>query len=207
MPAQPSHLRFRDLNALLIRKRNRQRKGFPWSHRQITRKSPAGTGEAHSVLALKQTSLVDLTGEQTGKRRWGKSRRASGPRREAQFSVEGEGLNREAGLGNTPRPPLLGNASGESIASISGASRCSVLPTLNLKQVLAERIDAQASWSRRRRRANWYEDHDVARARLMIGRIIGRNEVVLDLCWGPDIQTGRLSQRNEERRPEIPRAG
>ena len=40
----------------------------------------------------------------------------------------------------------------------------------------------------------------------MIGRIIGRNEVVLDL-WGPDIQTGRLSQRNEERRPEIPRAG
>jgi hypothetical protein len=135
--SRPSHLRFRDLNALLIRKRNRQRKGFPWSHRQITRKSPAGTGEVQSVLALKQTSLVGLTGEQTGKQRWGESRRAWGPRREDQFSVEGEGLNRKAGLGNTPRLPLLGNAWGESIASISGASRCSVLPTLNLRQVLA----------------------------------------------------------------------
>jgi len=50
---------------------------------------------------------------------------------------QGEGLNRKAGLGNTPRLPLLGNAWGESIASISGASRCSVLPALNLRQVLA----------------------------------------------------------------------
>ena len=92
LPSRPSHLRFRDLNALLIRKRNRQRKGFPWSHRQITRKSPAGTGEVHSVLALKQTSVAGLTGGKTGERRWGESRRAWGPRREAQFSVEGEGL-------------------------------------------------------------------------------------------------------------------
>jgi len=41
----------------------------------------------------------------------------------------------------------------------------------------------QVSWSRRwRRRSCWCEDHEVARARLMIAPIIGRNELVAD--WG-----------------------
>ena len=84
--------------------------------------------------------------------------------------------------------------------------RCSGLPTLSLRQVLLWRIDAQASWSRRgRRRSCWYNDHDAALDRLTIGRIIGRNEVVLDLRWGSDIQTRLVfSQRSEKRCPRLP---
>ncbi len=38
---------------LVIRERNSQRKGFPWSHGQIAGERPAGTGAIpHSVLAL-----------------------------------------------------------------------------------------------------------------------------------------------------------
>ena len=128
LPSQPSHLRFRDLNALLIRKRNRQRKSFPWSHRQITRKSPDGTGRF--TVSWPST-------DQRGRSHRGTSGEATVGRIEKGMGAsQGEGLNRKAGLGNTPRLPLLGNAWGESIASISGASRCSVLPTLNLRQVL-----------------------------------------------------------------------
>src|SRR6185503_7571404 len=61
---------------------------------------------------------------------------------------------------------------------------------LNLGQVLFGRIDAQSSWSRRwRRRSFWSEDHNAARGRFTIGRINGRNEVVLDICRIADIQT------------------
>jgi hypothetical protein len=41
----------------------------------------------------------------------------------------------------------------------------------------------------------------------MIAPIIGRNEVVVDLCRGPDMQTRFvLSQRSEKRRPSFRRA-
>ncbi len=33
LPSRPAHHRFRDLDALLIRQRNRQRERFPWSQR------------------------------------------------------------------------------------------------------------------------------------------------------------------------------
>jgi len=105
-------------------------------------------------------------------------------------------------------PPYSGMPGGRVLPVLVGRVAAQYSRPSISDRVLAWRIDAQASWTRRwRRRANWYEDHDVARARLMISRIIGRNEVVLDLCRGPDIQTGRLSQRNEKRRPRIPRAG
>jgi len=42
-PSRPSHHGFRNLDPLLIRKRDREREGFPWSHRQITRESSPGT--------------------------------------------------------------------------------------------------------------------------------------------------------------------
>src|SRR6185295_259767 len=68
--------------------------------------------------------------------------------------------------------------------------------------------DAQTSRSRRwRRRSCWCEDYEVARARLMIAPSIGRNEVVVDLCRGSNIQTRLiLSQRREKRRPSLWRA-
>jgi len=68
--------------------------------------------------------------------------------------------------------------------------------------------DAQTSRSRRwRRRSCWCEDCEVARARLMIAPSIGRNEVVLDLCRGSDIQTPLiLSHRREKRRSNLWRA-
>jgi len=80
--------------------------------------------------------------------------------------------------------------------------------TLHLGQVLLWRTDAQASRSRRwGRRSCWSEEHEVARARLMTAMIKGRNEVVLDLCRGPDIQTRLvLSHRSERRRPMLRRA-
>src|SRR4029077_2679488 len=94
------------------------------------------------------------------------------------------------------------------LKTVADTFSCSGLPTLNLRRVLAYRIDAQAPWSRwRRRRSDWYKDREVARARLTIGRIVGRNKVVLDLCRGPDNQTRRLSQRIEKRRPRLRRAG
>ena len=36
LPSRPAHHRFRDLDALLIRQRDRQRERFPWSHGEIT---------------------------------------------------------------------------------------------------------------------------------------------------------------------------
>jgi hypothetical protein len=74
--------------------------------------------------------------------------------------------------------------------------------------VLFWRTDAQASRSQRgRRRSCGCDDREVARARLMIATSIGRNEVVVDLCRSPDIQTRLvLSQRSQKRRPSLWRA-
>jgi hypothetical protein len=36
LPSRPAHHRFRDLDVLLIRQRDRQRERFPWSHGEIT---------------------------------------------------------------------------------------------------------------------------------------------------------------------------
>jgi hypothetical protein len=43
-PSRPSHHGFRNLDPLLIRKRDREREGFPWPHGQITRESLPRTG-------------------------------------------------------------------------------------------------------------------------------------------------------------------
>jgi hypothetical protein len=54
---------------LLIRERDREREGFPWSHGQIAGESPAGTGEIPDrALTLEQASVVrdgTLRGEVT----------------------------------------------------------------------------------------------------------------------------------------------
>ena len=56
---RPPHDGFRYDDPLLIRERDSQREGFPWSHRQITGESPAGTGEIPDrALALEWTRVV-----------------------------------------------------------------------------------------------------------------------------------------------------
>jgi hypothetical protein len=81
---------FRDLDLLLIRQRDGQRKGFPWSHGQIIGESLAGKREIPDrALALERTRLGcdgALHGE-TGQNP-DESRRASGPRREAHCRKE-----------------------------------------------------------------------------------------------------------------------
>jgi hypothetical protein len=59
LPSRPPHDRFGDLDTLLIRQRNGQRQRFPWSHRQIPGKSPAGTGKIpHGALPLEWPGIV-----------------------------------------------------------------------------------------------------------------------------------------------------
>ena len=45
LPPRPPDHGFRDLDALLIQKRDGQQDGISWSHEQIARETPAGTGE------------------------------------------------------------------------------------------------------------------------------------------------------------------
>src|SRR6266850_753952 len=59
LPSGPSHDRFRDLDPLLIRKRDGQREDFPWTHGQMTGESPAGTGEIPDcAVPVEGTSVV-----------------------------------------------------------------------------------------------------------------------------------------------------
>ena len=59
LSSRPSNHRFRDLNAWLIRKRDRERKGFPRSHRQISGESPPSIREIpDGTLALEGSRVV-----------------------------------------------------------------------------------------------------------------------------------------------------
>src|SRR5713101_4078089 len=56
---RPPDYGFGDLDALLIRECDGERDGFPWSHRQIPRESPAGTGEIPDcAVPVEGTSVV-----------------------------------------------------------------------------------------------------------------------------------------------------
>src|SRR5207253_2099138 len=58
-------------------------------------------------------------------------------------------------------------------------------------------------WRRRRRwggRSDWCEGCEVATFRLIIDKIISRNDVILSHYWRPDIETRHLSQCDEKRR-------
>lgn len=64
----------------------------------------------------------------------------------------------------------------------------------------------QASWSRRwQRRSCWCEDHEIARARLMIDPIIGRNEVVVN--WGNLAGDHPWAVQDHERHDTLPNLG
>ena len=68
LPSRPSHDRFRDLDALLIRECDGEREGFPCSHGQIAGKRPAGTGAIpHGALA-NGPALYET--EQCTRKRW-----------------------------------------------------------------------------------------------------------------------------------------
>jgi hypothetical protein len=56
---RPPHHRFRHFDTLFIRERDREREDFPWSHGQVTGKSPAGRGEIPDrALTLEWSSVV-----------------------------------------------------------------------------------------------------------------------------------------------------
>src|SRR5437879_2592 len=57
---RPAHHRVRHFDALLVRQRDIQREGFPWTHGQINREASTGTGEIPDrALALEWPSVVD----------------------------------------------------------------------------------------------------------------------------------------------------
>ena len=59
LSSRPPDDTFRHYDPLLIRERDGERKGFPLSHGQITRESPAGTGEIPDcALPVEGTSVV-----------------------------------------------------------------------------------------------------------------------------------------------------
>jgi hypothetical protein len=69
LPPRPPNNRLGDQNVLFGGERGRERMGFPWAHGQITRESPAGTGEIpECALALEWSRVVcdeALDGEAT----------------------------------------------------------------------------------------------------------------------------------------------
>ena len=58
---RPPHHRFRNLDALLNRQCDGERKCFPWTHRQITRETPASTRETPDCALTKKPRQVPLT--------------------------------------------------------------------------------------------------------------------------------------------------
>jgi len=96
---------FMYLDALLIRGRDYQRKGFPWSYGQVTGETPAGTGDIPDrALWLEWTSVVRdvaLYGEATG----GTNREGHrAPRREAcSRRVRRKAQGPQAGNGKATR--------------------------------------------------------------------------------------------------------
>lgn len=50
------------------------------------------------------------------------------------------------------------------------------------------------------RGSGWYEGREIARARFIIAKIVGRSEVVRDFCRRSHVETRHLAQRGEKRR-------